>query len=77
MTLDVVPAKAEVVAVVRIYTYPQQFAFDTWTGEAGKCQLSRHPLERQFHLPRNFRRVFARLYRPLNYRDFIMFHSLS
>ena len=33
MTLDVVPAEVEVVAVIRIYTKPQQFLFNTWTGE--------------------------------------------
>ena len=34
MPSDIVPAEAEIVAVVRIDTYPQQFAFDAWTGEA-------------------------------------------
>ena len=32
------------------------------------------PFERWKHLPRNFRRVGASLYRPLKYRDFLMFH---
>ena len=33
MAFDVVPAKAEVVAVVWIYPKPQQLAFDTWASE--------------------------------------------
>jgi hypothetical protein len=44
-------------------------------GETGKCLFPWHFLERQLYLPRNFRRVCASLYRPLKYRDFIMFHN--
>ena len=44
-------------------------------GETGKCLSPWHFLERQLYLPRNFRRVCASLYRPLKYRDFIMFHN--
>ena len=39
MTLDVVPAKAEVVATVWIYTNPQQLAFNARTGETTSCVL--------------------------------------
>ena len=39
MTLDVVPAKAEVVAKFWIYTNPQQFAFNARTGETTSCVL--------------------------------------
>ena len=39
MTLDVVPAKTEVVAAVWIYTNPQQLAFDARTGETTPCVL--------------------------------------
>ena len=33
MPPDVVPAKTEVVSVIRIYAKPQQFKFNAWTGE--------------------------------------------
>ena len=36
----------------------------------------RHPLERQLHLPRDLRRISARLNRPLGYRYFFLFHAL-
>ena len=36
---DVVPAKAEVVAAVWIYTNPQQLTFDARTGETTPCVL--------------------------------------
>jgi hypothetical protein len=39
MTLDVIPAKTEVIAAVWIYTNPQQLAFDTRTGETTSCVL--------------------------------------
>jgi hypothetical protein len=39
MTLDVVPAKAEVIAAVWIYTNPQQLAHDARTGETTSCVL--------------------------------------
>ncbi len=39
MTLDVVPAKAEVVVKFWIYTNPQQFAFNARTGETTSCVL--------------------------------------
>ena len=39
MTLDVVPAQADVVATVWIYTNPQQLAFDARTGETTSCVL--------------------------------------
>ena len=39
MTFDVVPAKAEVVATVWIYTNPQQLTFNARTGETAPCVL--------------------------------------
>lgn len=69
---DVVPTEAEDVAAGRINAALQQRGNGFRTD---KRHLPRHPLERQFHLSRDLRRIFTRLNRLLEYRYFTLAHT--